>query len=102
MAAGMKDCPHLIEPIASRPMRRRAPQANSGESPANRVVRTIFFRATINRREKSSADLRITRRLTHMSSPIFTGASLDKAGENHPLPFETSRDYLVGLRAITI
>jgi hypothetical protein len=81
----------FIEPIASRLMRRRAPQANSGEGAANGVVGTVSCRATINRRVRSSADLRITRRLTHMSSPILTGASLDKAGASLPLPFETGR-----------
>jgi aryl-alcohol dehydrogenase-like predicted oxidoreductase len=37
-----------------------------------------------------------------LRSPIFAGASLDKAGASHPLPFETGRDYLVRLRAIAI
>jgi hypothetical protein len=37
-----------------------------------------------------------------MSSPILTGASLDKAGASHPLPFETGRDYLVRLGASVI
>jgi hypothetical protein len=37
-----------------------------------------------------------------LKSPILTGASLDKAGASHPLPFETGRDYLVRLEAMAI
>src|SRR5262245_43527039 len=41
----MKDCPHLVEPIAPRPMRRRAPGAGSAESTANCFVYLGLFRA---------------------------------------------------------
>src|ERR1044071_1515872 len=35
--------------------------------------------------------------ITRRDLRILTGASLDKAGASHPLPFEPCRDYLVRL-----
>ena len=70
-------------------MRRYAPQTDSGEGSANGVVGIVFFRITISRREEILGRLAHDKTLTHMNSPIFTGASMDKAGASH-LPLNGS------------
>jgi hypothetical protein len=51
-------------------VRGYAPVTDSGERPANGVVGIVFFPPTISRRERFPEELRMTKLLAHMKSPI--------------------------------